>query len=131
MSESHSSETFRESDHKAWAENGLKDFGTYSECVTFCNQREDDADSLAGDWFYGDDDNLTIYYGTFGNDHSPGSSHNTRAEVYEGKAEYHEALKQWEDYPEFIEEEEESDVEVENGCRPDIVLYEPEYGGEG
>jgi hypothetical protein len=106
------SNSYRASDHKKWASAGLKDYGDFSDCITYCNQAEDYCDSLRGDWFYGDDTTRTIYSGSFANDHSPGSDENTWAVVYDTEKEYQKALAEWEEYPEY--EESESDESEED-----------------
>lgn len=99
--------------HAEWEKAGLKDFGDFAECVTYCNQMEDYADSLQGEWWYADDDTLTIYHGTFGNDHSPGASIYTHAEVYDNDQDYRDQVKEWEAEPEYIDREEYEDDEDE------------------
>jgi len=84
----------------------MKEFGEYSDCITYCNQSEYDCDQLEGEWFYGDDDERTVYYGSFGNYNSPGASCYTHSETYETEEQYRAALVQWEDQPEYLEEKE-------------------------
>jgi hypothetical protein len=99
------STNYRASDYRSWEAAGLKDFDDYSDCVEYREQREDYCDSLAGGWFYGDDDTLTIYQGTFGNDHSPGSI--VYADVYDDREEYLAEVKRLDGLPEYLESEEE------------------------
>lgn len=99
------------SNRREWESLGLKDFGDYAESVQYFNQRECYGDSLEGEWFADDPDSLTVYGGTFGNDHSPGSSIYTWAEVYDDASEFAARVKSLESFPEFVEEEEEEEEE--------------------
>lgn len=114
-------------DHKAWEAAGLKDFGDFAECVEYVNQFELGDGQLEGDWFYCDDETLTIYTGSFGNYNSPGASSYTNADVYEAdeKEEYEAEKAKLEAQPEYDpetpdyddngddDEEEEGDDEAE------------------
>ena len=80
---------------KAW------DFGNYADVVTYCNQREVYGDSLEGNWFYADDVNCVVHWGTFGNDHSPGTSGNTFVTVFDTRPQYESQKRGWEKEPEF------------------------------
>jgi hypothetical protein len=108
-----SSTSYRGYDHKEWAAAGLKDYADFSDCVEYVNQEDDYCDSLRGEWWYADDETRTIYSGTFGNDHSPGASHMTFAEVYDEEEEYKEAVAVWEAQPEYLESEDD-DMEEED-----------------
>jgi hypothetical protein len=88
-------------DNRAWDAAGLKDFGDFAECVTNCNQSEYGDDQLEGDWWYADDDNRTIYSGTFGNYNSPGASSYTFADVYENVEDFRAEVVQLEAMPEY------------------------------
>lgn len=90
--------------HKEWDDAGLKDFSDFSELVDYVNQ-EEFGDSARGEWFYGDDENRTLYWGTFADDHSPGASQYTSAEIFETDEEYKAKLAEWEALPEYVEEE--------------------------
>lgn len=92
-----------------WAAHHLKDFGDYAESVEYVNQEPDYGDSLSGEWYYGDDDNLVIYEGTFGNDHSPGSDHHTVATIYPDYDGYRERMADLESQPEYLDSEEDDD----------------------
>lgn len=92
--------------HKAYAAAGFKDFGEYADCVTFFNQTEFGDGQLEGEWFYADDDTLTIYTGTFGNYNAPGADSYTNAQRYECEEEYQEAVAELEAAPEYLETEE-------------------------
>jgi hypothetical protein len=92
----------------------MKDFGDYSDCVEYVNQSEDYGDCLRGEWYYGDDESLIIYYGSFGNYNSPGASCYTHSEQHETENEYRAALQQWIDQPEYLESEEDCDDDDES-----------------
>lgn len=91
------------SDRREWESLGLKNFGDYVESVQYFNQRECYGDSLEGEWFADDPDSLTVYGGTFGNDHSPGSSIYTWVEVYDDPAEFAARVRELEQYPEWLD----------------------------
>jgi hypothetical protein len=91
------------SDRREWESLGLKDFGDYADGVQYINQRECYGDSLEGEWFTYDADSLTVYGGTFGNDHSPGSSIYTWAEVYDDASEFDARVKSLEAFPEWTD----------------------------
>jgi len=96
--------------HQEWARYGLQDYGDLADMVTECNQGED-AFSGYGEWFFIPDDPLpgndrVIYFGTWGNDNSPGASSYTHAEIFDmdcEAAEYEERVKEWESQPEWVE----------------------------
>ncbi len=113
-----------EAHHDEWADNSLADYGSFSDCITECNQR-DRGDYSIGEWFYIPDEVLppmqgvdyggvtpnerAIYHGTWGNDNSPGASHYTYADVYdmddpEDAAQYEADVKEWKAQPEWIDE---------------------------
>lgn len=105
---------YRASDHRDWESAGLKEFGDFAECVEYRLERESGYGDTEGSWFYGDDDNLTIYFGTFGNDHSPGASHYTYAQTFDDRAEYLAEVKRLESLPEYLDDDsEETDDESE------------------
>jgi hypothetical protein len=99
---------YNASEYAKWEAAGLKDYGDFCECVEYVNQSEYGCDQLEGEWYYCDDETLTIYYGTFGNDNSPGASCYTDADVYseEERADYEAAKAEWEAQPEYTEEQE-------------------------
>lgn len=120
------------SQYRDWKNAGLKDFGDFSECIEYVNQTEDGFDSLRGDWFYGDDDTRTIYYGSFGNYNSPGASHYTYADVYDTEEEYREELAKWEALPEYLDNEEDiiDEDDVIDECEDQDWEDLPELAGE-
>lgn len=98
--------------HKLWAERGLKDFGDYADCVSYINQVEQGDDTLEGEWFYAEDENKTIYFGTFGNDNSPGASSYTWATQYKnnpgeswGDVDFAAEVARLEAMPEYLDGE--------------------------
>ena len=95
------------SDRREWESLRLKDFGDYAEAVQYFNQRERYGDSLEGEWFADDPDNLAVYGGTFGNDDSAGASCYTWAEVYDDPAEFAARVKYLESLPEYVDDESE------------------------
>jgi hypothetical protein len=100
--------------HEAWARHGLADFGDFADQITECNVGED-AFSGYGDWFFVPDEPLpngdrVIYFGSWGNDNSPGASMYTHAEIFDGidpeeVAEFTLRVQEWESKPEYVEED--------------------------
>jgi hypothetical protein len=111
-------------DHKRWAEAGLKDFGDFAECVEYVNQSEYGDGQLEGEWYYCDDDTLTVYSGSFGNYNSPGASSYTTADVYDDKTEYEEEKARWEGCPEYLDTDEYE--EEDEDCNDDLDEDEEE-----
>jgi len=129
--------TVQASDHAEWEQNSLADYGDFSDMVEYVNQGED-AFSGYGDWFYIPDEPLApmkdvgeykanervIYFGSYGNDNSPGASHYTHAEIFdmddeEDAAEFAKRKAEWEAMEEYLpveddEEDEDSDDESED-----------------
>jgi hypothetical protein len=97
------------SNHNEWEAAGLKDYGDFAECVSFLSQRPDYGGSDRGEWFYDDAETLTVYGGTFGNDHSPGASHYTYAEVYDCVEEYEDRVAVLEAKPEWLDTDDDTD----------------------
>lgn len=124
-------------DHKRWANEKLEDFGDFADQIGECNQIEL-GDCTAGEWFHfpdaalpkseeDDGERWAIYYGTWGNDNSPGASSYTNATIYlfpEDKEEYEKDKAEWEAKPEWApqdmecldcgEEYEKSDMEFDD-----------------
>jgi hypothetical protein len=98
--------------HREWKRHNLADYGDFADMVTECNVGED-AFSGYGEWFYIPDDPLpnndrVVYFGTWGNDNSPGASSYTNAEIFNmddaaDVAEYAKRVKEWEGQPEWVE----------------------------
>src|SRR5262245_33368574 len=99
--------------HDEWQRLGLADFGEFAEKITECNIGEDSFSGY-GEWFYIPDEPLlsgerVIYWGSWGNDNSPGASLYTRAEIFDVSdadelAEFAARVKHWEDQPESDEQ---------------------------
>ena len=95
-------ETITAYDYRRWTEYELEDYGDFAERVQFVNQVEYGDDTTSGAWFYGDEEKLAIYTGSFGCYHSPGSSHHTRADIYPDRESFDEALADLESLPEYL-----------------------------
>ena len=99
--------------HREWSNLGLADFGDFSDQISECNTGED-AFSGYGEWFFVPEQPLpngdrVIYYGSWGNDNSPGASMYTHAEVFDGNdpdelAEFTLRVQEWESKPEYDEQ---------------------------
>ncbi len=110
--------------HREWQRLGLADYGDFADRVSECNQQEW-ADHTTGEWFFIPDDPLpnndrVIYFGTWGNDHSPGASSYTSAEIFdmdnpEDTAEYAKRVQEWKSQPEWgdVAEGEETECDTE------------------
>lgn len=106
--------------HKEWKRYNLADYGDFADQIGECNMGED-AFSGFGEWFYIPDEPLpnndrVIYFGTWGNDNSPGASSYTHAEIFDmddhdDAAESGKRVKEWESQPDWLEVEEEADTE--------------------
>lgn len=97
-------ETYCSNEHDVWDELSLKEFGDYADAITYFNQEDDYGDSMRGEWFYADDDSMTIYHGTFSNHNSPGAMFYTYATVFEDVSHYKSEVARLEQSPEFLEE---------------------------
>ncbi|TXI90538.1 MAG: hypothetical protein E6Q36_01245 [Chryseobacterium sp.] len=112
--------TIKASNYAEWEENSLADYGNFSDRVEYCNQGED-AFSGFGEWFFVPDEPLpngdrVIYFGSWGNDNSPGASTYTNAEIFdaldpEQLVEFSERVDHWESQPEHLETD---DCDVEH-----------------
>jgi hypothetical protein len=120
--------TYYASDYRDWEAAGLRDYGSFAECVTFTNQTEYGDGQLEGNWYYCDDDRRVIYHGTFGNYNSPGSDHDTYADVYgdDETADYEATKAKWDAEPEY----EETDDDGLAVADPDDDNDEPEFDPE-
>jgi len=131
--------TVKASDHAEWEQNSLADYGDFSDCVEYCNQSED-AFSGYGDWHYIPDEPLAmmkdvgeykanervIYFGSYGNDNSPGASHYTYAEIFDmddedDAAEFEKRKAEWESCEEYLpcDDEDEDEDEDEDDSEDD------------
>lgn len=99
--------------HAAWQRHGLADYGDFADQISECNVGED-AFSGYGEWFFVPDEPLpngdrVIYFGSWGNDNSPGASSYTHAEIFnvdepEDAAEFKKRVKHWERQPKYADE---------------------------
>ena len=107
--------------HDEWERHGLADFGDFADMISECNVGEDSFSGY-GDWFFVADEPLpngdrVLYFGSWGNDNSPGASMYTNAEVFDGNdpanlAEFNRRVKHWESQPEYVEDDaDDCDVE--------------------
>jgi len=102
--------------HAEWHRHGLADFGDFSEKISEINVGEDSFSGY-GEWFYVPDEPLptcerVIYYGSWGNDNSPGASSYTYATLFDvgdpdELAEFTLRVQHLESQPEFDEQAEE------------------------
>ena len=89
-------------DTPEWAAMGLPDFADFADDITYFAQREIQDEQIEGSWYYADDNRMTIFTGTFGNDNSPGASRYTFAIIFNSLDGYtsarsvYETLKEWE-----------------------------------
>lgn len=106
--------------HEEWNRQGLADYSEFADRITECNVGEDSYSGF-GEWFYVPDEPLpngdrVVYFGSWGNDNSPGASTYTNAEIFdaldpEQLVEFSERVDHWESQPEHIETDDEFDVE--------------------
>ena len=73
--------------HDDWNRYGLSDFSEFADQITEVNVSEDSFSGF-GEWFFVPNDPLSngdrvIYYGSWGNDNSPGASMYTNAEIFD------------------------------------------------
>ena len=98
--------------HEEWSRHGLADFGEFADQIAECNVGEDSFSGY-GEWFFVPDEPLpdgsrVIYFGSWGNDNSPGASMYTHAEIFDGTdpeelAEFSRRVQGWESQPESVE----------------------------
>jgi hypothetical protein len=117
--------TITEFNYDEWKLYGLKDYSDFAECVSECNQHTWGDDTTSGEWFFVDDepplppgepDDRVIYFGTWGNDNSPGTSMYTHGEIFDmsnpnDAAKFEKRKAEWEAFPEWCETEEDEDDE--------------------
>lgn len=87
-----------------WILAGLKSFEDFAEAIERRNQVESREGQLEGEWFFGDETALVIYWGTFGEGNSPGEPHYTHADKYQDREAFFTALYKWEILPEYASE---------------------------
>jgi hypothetical protein len=98
-------------DHEEWKRHGLADFGDFADRITECNIGEDSFSGF-GEWFFVPDEPLpngdrVIYFGSWGNDNSPGASTYTNAEIFDALdpdqlVEFSRRVDHWESQPEHL-----------------------------
>jgi hypothetical protein len=108
--------------HKEWSAHNLADYGDFADYVTYCNEGED-AFSGYGEWYYVPDEPLpngdrVIYFGSYGNDNSPGASSYTYAEIFDGEDQedlerFKKQVGEWEAQPEWVGTDYEDEDEEE------------------
>ena len=101
--------------HDEWNRCSLADFSDFADQIAEVNVSED-AFSGFGDWFFVPNEPLpngdrVIYFGSWGNDNSPGASMYTHAEIFDALdpdqlIEFSKRVDHWENQPEFAEDEE-------------------------
>jgi hypothetical protein len=109
-------------DDAEWKRHGLADFSEFADQITECNMGED-AFSGFGEWFFLPDEPLpngdrVIYFGSWGNDNSPGASTYTNAEVFDALdpdqlIEFSKRVDHWESQPEYVESDDDYDSDGE------------------
>lgn len=98
--------------HHEWERYRLANYEDFAEQTSECNVGEDTFSGF-GEWFFIPDERLpnndaVIYFGTWGNDHSPGASSYTHAEIFDmdapdDAAEYHKRVREWKRQPQFVD----------------------------
>lgn len=104
--------------HQEWIRYNLTDYGDFADMISEVNVGEN-AFSGYGDWFFIPDEPLpnndhVIYFGSWGNDNSPGASSYTYAEIFDMDDEedaeaYRQRVKEWESQPDYDENQVECD----------------------
>ena len=108
--------------HDEWKRHRLADFSEFADQITECNMGED-AFSGFGEWFFVPDVPLpngdrVIYFGSWGNDNSPGASTYTNAEIFDALdpnqlIEFSKRVDHWESLPEYVESDDDYDSDGE------------------
>ena len=101
--------------HDEWKRHGLADFSEFADKIIEVNVDEDEF-SGNGEWFFVPPEPLpngdrVIYFGSWGNDNSPGASSYTNAEIFDALGpdqliEFSNRVDHWENQPEFSDDEE-------------------------
>jgi hypothetical protein len=109
-------------DHEEWERHGLADYSEFADRITECNVGEDSFSGF-GEWFYVPDEPLpngdrVIYFGSWGNDNSPGASTYTNAEIFDvldpnKLVEFSKRVEHWENQPECVESDDDYDSDGE------------------
>jgi hypothetical protein len=105
-----------------WKRHGLADYSDFADRITECNVGEDSFSGF-GEWFFVPDETLpngdrVIYFGSWGNDNSPGASTYTNAEIFDALdpdqlVEFSKRVDHWENQPEYIETDDDCDSDGE------------------
>ena len=108
--------------HAEWQRHGLADYSDFADQITECIVGEDSF-SGCGEWFFVPDEPLpngdrVIYFGSWGNDNSPGASTYTNAEIFDGNdaddlCAFEDRVNHWESQPEYVETDDECDFDDE------------------
>lgn len=109
-------------DDAEWKRHGLADFSDFADMIAECNMGEDSFSGF-GEWFYVPNEPLpngdrVIYFGSWGNDNSPGASMYRNAEIFdaldpEQLVEFSERVDHWESQPEYVETDDDCDSDRE------------------
>jgi hypothetical protein len=120
-------------DDAEWERLKLADFGDFANQITEVNVGEDSFSGF-GNWFFVADKPLpnndrAIYFGSWGNDNSPGASMYTNAEIFDGLdpdqlIEFSKRVKHWEGQPEYVEDDD--DCESDGELAEDRILAQQE-----
>lgn len=96
-----------------WQRHGLADYCDYCDMISECNVGEDSFSGY-GEWFFVPDtpmpnDDRVIYFGSWGNDNSPGASMYTNAEIFDmtnadDAAEFAQRVRHWGSQPAYVGE---------------------------
>lgn len=109
---SHSVHAFNVDD---WQKNRLQDFGSFAEKIEYVGQREV-GDLASGEWYFigklpREDGSKVIYHGSYSDSCIAGAMTETYADIYvvsheAGENEYEKDVMEWENRPEWAEDEE-------------------------
>lgn len=136
--------TVMASSHREWECHGLKNYGDFADKISEVNVRhfEDHSD---GEWFFIDDELLpamkgvdyqgqtpnerAIYTGRWNAYNSPGSDHDTQAEIYDMDdpqevAAFEQYVKDLENLPETLLDDDIEDYDDSDGVDPDEIVID-------
>ncbi len=122
-------------DHAEWERHGLADYCDFADQISECNMGED-AFSGFGEWFFVPDEpqangDRVIYFGSWGNDNSPGASTYTNAEIFDALdsdqlIEFSKRVDHWESQPEYVETDDDCDGDDDQDEPSDHLLAQQE-----
>jgi hypothetical protein len=128
--------------HGEWVQHNLMDYCDFAEQITECNTGEDSFSGF-GEWFFVPDEPLpsgerVVYFGSWGNDNSPGASSYTNAEIFDSTEddEFQRRVKHWEGQPEYVEVEDEDEPNDDLLAQRELEDFEQadeyfgNYGGD-